>query len=152
MSDAYRRPPAFIQRVANPLLMLLIRAGIVPNRLTTLAVRGRTSGDWRTVPVTPLVADGTTYLVSPRGETDWVRNLRQAGGSELRNGRKKRPFTAAEIPVEQRAPLLRHYLTENNAGAIRSMFSVPANPDMATLERIVPRHPVFTLTFTGPVT
>ena len=59
-----------------------------------LYVKGRTSGEWRTTPVNPLrLADGTRYLVAPRGNTQWVRNLRAAGGGELRIGRKVEPFT-----------------------------------------------------------
>ena len=41
-----------------------------------LRVRGRTSGEWRTTPVNLLTLDGEQYLVAPRGETQWVRNLR----------------------------------------------------------------------------
>lgn len=149
MSDAYRRPPAMIRSVVNPMLNVLVRVGIMPDKMTTLAVRGRKSGEWRTVPVVTMVRDGTTHLVSPRGETDWVRNLRQAGGGELRRGRGTRPFTATEIPVERRAPYLKQYLTENNSGSIRSMFDVPANADTAALDKIASRHPVFALTLTG---
>ena len=41
-----------------------------------LRVKGRTTGEIRTVPVNLLTVDGTRYLVAPRGETQWVRNLR----------------------------------------------------------------------------
>ena len=51
-----------------------------------LAVRGRKSGELRTVPVNLLELDGQRYLVAPRGNTQWVRNARAAGGGQLRLG------------------------------------------------------------------
>ena len=75
----YLKPSWLISRVANPLLM---RFGIVP----TLKVRGRKTGHWRSVPVNVLEVDGQRYLVAPRGETDWVRNLRAAGGGSSSTG------------------------------------------------------------------
>ncbi len=101
--DRYLQPGRLVSRFLNPLLMKL---GIVP----TLAVRGRTSGQWRTVPVNLLVVDGRGYLVSARGETDWVQNIRAAGGGELRRGSRVQPFTATEIPDEQKPPLIQAYL------------------------------------------
>jgi hypothetical protein len=70
------KPSWLVSRVANPLLM---RLRIVP----TLHVRGRNTGQRRSVPVNVLKLDGERYLVSPRGGADWVRNLRAADGGEL---------------------------------------------------------------------
>ncbi|MEO3787939.1 nitroreductase/quinone reductase family protein [Actinocorallia sp. B10E7] len=76
-----------------------------------VAVRGRKSGEWRTNPVNPLALDGERYLVAPRGHTQWVRNLRAAGGhGELRLGRKATPFAAVELADEEKPPVLRAYL------------------------------------------
>lgn len=47
----YLKPGWLVSRLVNPLLM---RIGIIP----TLAVRGRTSGEWRTVPVNVLELGG----------------------------------------------------------------------------------------------
>ncbi|GAA2737626.1 nitroreductase/quinone reductase family protein [Actinocorallia aurantiaca] len=76
-----------------------------------VAVRGRKSGEWRTNPVNPLTVDGERYLVAPRGHTQWVRNLRAAGGhGELRLGRKSTPFGAVELADEEKPDILRAYL------------------------------------------
>ncbi len=76
-----------------------------------VAVRGRKSGEWRTNPVNPLTLDGERYLVAPRGHTQWVRNLRAAGGrGELRLGRKAKPFSSVELRDEEKPPVLRAYL------------------------------------------
>jgi hypothetical protein len=52
-----------------------MRLGITP----ALAVRSRTSGKWRTVPVNVLELAGQRYLIAPRGDTQWLRNLRATG-------------------------------------------------------------------------
>ena len=46
-------------------------------------MRGRTSGAWRTTPVNLLDHRGRRYLVSARGEGQWVRNLRVAGTAAM---------------------------------------------------------------------
>jgi hypothetical protein len=68
----YLKPGWLVSRVINPLLM---RLGVVP----TLAVRGRRSGEWRTVPVNVLELDGQRYLsrlaVIPNGPGTFVRRV-----------------------------------------------------------------------------
>ena len=98
----YIRPGFFFRRVINPLLQML---GLKP----TLAVKGRKSGKWRTVPVNVLELDGRRYLVAVRGETEWVRNLRAAGTGEIRRGANVERFTATEIPVAERPPIIDAY-------------------------------------------
>jgi deazaflavin-dependent oxidoreductase (nitroreductase family) len=83
-----------------------MKLGLVP----TLAIRGRKTGQWRTVPVNLLQLDGAWYLVAPRGETDWVRNLRAAGTGELRRGSRAKPFRAFEVPDDQKPPVIDAYL------------------------------------------
>jgi deazaflavin-dependent oxidoreductase (nitroreductase family) len=75
-----------------------------------LHVRGRTSGAWRTTPVNLLTHEGRRYLVSPRGQTQLVRNLRAAGGGELHLGRRVERFAATELADEAKPPVLRAYL------------------------------------------
>jgi deazaflavin-dependent oxidoreductase (nitroreductase family) len=91
----YLKPGWLTSRVLNPLLM---RLGMIP----TLAVPGRTSGEWRTVPVNVLEIDGLRYLVAPRGDTQWVRNLRATGRGELRRRGRVEPFRATEIPDNEK--------------------------------------------------
>ncbi len=67
--------------------------------------RGRTCGKLHHTPVNLLSIEGTQYLVAPRGETQWVRNVRHAGGHlVLILGRRRQLCTATEIPVTERAP------------------------------------------------
>jgi len=104
--------PRYVQpdlgtRVFNSAVAALTRAGVSVWGSRVLAVRGRTSGLWRTTPVNPLTLNGERYLVAPRGETQWVRNMRAAGGGELRVGRRAEPFTATELADADKPPVLR---------------------------------------------
>jgi deazaflavin-dependent oxidoreductase (nitroreductase family) len=99
----YLKPGWFVGRVVN---LLLMRLGMIP----TLAVRGRTSGEWRTVPVNVLELDGQRYLVAPRGDTQWVRNLRATGRGELRWRGRVEPFRAIEIPDDEKPRVIAAYL------------------------------------------
>ncbi len=125
---AYRKPPFFVRHVFNPIAMKFGIGGT-----TTLAVRGRSTGQTRRVPVLVLEHDGSRYLVSPRGETDWVRNLRAAGEGELEGHGKTERFRSTEVP----APDCKAILTAYQAKAGRAVDShFKALPDPAD-------HPVF---------
>jgi deazaflavin-dependent oxidoreductase (nitroreductase family) len=106
----YKRPDWFTQHLFNPAVATLTRAGVSVLGSRVLRVRGRKSGLWRETPVNLLMLDGRAYLVAPRGETQWVRNLRTSGGGELRVGRRSQAFTAEEIDDDEKATVLRAYL------------------------------------------
>ena len=82
-SRRYVRPGWFTKHVFNPLVAILTRVGISVWGSRELRVRGRKSGEWRTTPVNLLIYEANRYLVAPRGETQWVRNLRVAGVGEV---------------------------------------------------------------------
>ena len=132
-------------RMSNWTVATLTRYGVSMRGSRVLSVRGRKSGEWRSTPVNPLTYDGRRYLVSPRGQTQWVRNMRVAGGGELRLGRHVEEFTATELPDEQKPELLREYLKRWKFEV--GMFFDGVGPDSsdAELARIAPRHPVFRL-------
>src|SRR5437660_5042700 len=110
MANRYVQPDWFTTNVFNRLVALLTLAGVSIVGSRVLAVRGRTSGEWRTTPVNLLDHDGRRYLVSARGEGQWVRNLRAAGTGELRVGRRTEAFRGRELSDEQKVPVLRAYL------------------------------------------
>lgn len=110
-----------------------------------LAVRGRKSGEWRTVPVNLLVHDGVRYLVAPRGHTQWVRNLRVAGGGELRVGRRVEVFTATELADDDKPPVLREYLRRWKFEVGVFFDGVDASASDEKLRAIAPGYPVFRL-------
>jgi deazaflavin-dependent oxidoreductase (nitroreductase family) len=126
----YRKSGFFNNRIMSPLLTAL---GLAP----ALTVRGRTSGRSYTMPVLPLDYEGKQYLVAPRGNTHWARNLRAVGEGDLRAGGRKVHFTAREIPVAERGPLVAAYVQQYGpkyGGFVAKEFA--ALPDPAD-------HPVF---------
>ena len=139
----YARPGWFTQHVFNPTVALLTRAGISVWGSRELRVRGRTSGEWRTTPVNLLTIETTNYLVAPRGETQWVKNLRVAGTGELRVGRRTDDFRATEIADADKVPILRAYLKRWKAEVGVFFDGVSATSSEAELQRIAPDHPVF---------
>jgi deazaflavin-dependent oxidoreductase (nitroreductase family) len=121
----------------------LTRAGLSVAGSRVLAVRGRTSGEWRTVPVNPMTVDGERYLVAPRGHTQWVRNMRAAGGGELRRGRRAEAFTAVELPDADKPPVLREYLRKWAWEVGRFFEGIDATSSDEELLAVAPGFPVF---------
>ena len=139
----YKRPGWFTKHVFNRIVAGLTRLGISVMGSRVLRVRGRSSGEWRTTPVNLLTFEGRQYLVAPRGETQWVKNIRKAGGGELQLGRKTEAFRAVELPDVERPDLLRAYLKRWKAEV--GIFFGGVGPDSPEedLRRIAPDHPVF---------
>jgi len=108
-----------------------------------LEVRGRTSGEWRRTPVNPLKFEGALYLVAPRGETQWVRNLRASGEGRLVKGRRTQTFTAVELPDREKTPLLRAYLRKWAWETGVFFEGVGADAPDDAIRAIAPKHPVF---------
>jgi deazaflavin-dependent oxidoreductase (nitroreductase family) len=95
------------------------------------------------VPVNLLEHDGASYLVAPRGDTQWARNLRAAGQGEFRLGRRVRQFTATEVSDDAKPPLLRAYL-ERWAFEVGAFFpGVTATSSDAELRGAASGYPVF---------
>ena len=143
---AYRAPGRFTRRVFNPLVAWLTRRGVSVWGSRVLEVRGRRSGEWRANPVNVLQVDGRTYLVAPRGETQWVRNLRTAGEGRLRVGRRTTSFTASELAVDDRPAVLRPYLRRWRWEVGQFFDGVGPESTEAELLAIADRHPVFAIT------
>jgi len=141
----YVKPGWFTHHVFNRVVALLTRAGLSVWGSRELRVRGRTSGEWRTTPVNLLTLEGTRYLVAPRGQTQWVRNLRVAGTGELRVGRRTETFRATEVVDAEKTPILRAYLERWKAEVGAFFDGVSATSSDDELLRIAPDHPVFQL-------
>jgi deazaflavin-dependent oxidoreductase (nitroreductase family) len=141
----YLKPDWFNKNVFNPTVALMTRVGISVWGSRILRVRGRKSGEWRSNPVNLLTFEGKQYLVSPRGQTQWVRNMRVTGGGELVLGSKVQPFTAVEIPDAEKAPIMRAYLKRFSFEVGMFFQGVKADSPEEDLSRIAPDHPVFRL-------
>jgi deazaflavin-dependent oxidoreductase (nitroreductase family) len=100
-----------------------------------LRVRGRKSGQVHSMTVNVLERDGRLYLVSARGNTQWVRNVRAAGEVEVRHRGSWRTARVREVPPEERRPLIDAYL-ERWGWQVGSQFKALPEPE---------QHPVFEL-------
>ena len=139
----YRPPGWFDRNVFNPLVAGLTRIGISVWGSRVLEVRGRTSGEPRRTPVNVLSMEGRRYLVAPRGETQWVRNLRAAGEGSLLLGRRRERFRAVEIPDGEKEAIMREYLRRWKWEVGQFFDGVGPESAAAELERIAPDHPAF---------
>lgn len=143
-ADRYLEPNAF-DRVFGTVAEWLTARGLSLKGSRVLAVRGRSSGEWRTVPVNLLEVEGERYLVAPRGATQWVRNLRAAGGGELRLGKKVDEFVADEVADADKTPLIRTYLEQWDWEVGRFFEGLGKDSDDATIAAAAPGFPVFHL-------
>lgn len=147
-SDAprFQQPGWFTKNVFNRLVAWLARRGVSIAGSRVLEVRERKSGEWRRTPVNPLQFDGQRYLVAPRGNTQWVRNMRVSGGGRLRHGHRTEEFSATEVPESERVPLLRAYLEKWKWESGAFFDGVGPDSSDADLHRIAPDHPAFRIT------
>jgi deazaflavin-dependent oxidoreductase (nitroreductase family) len=139
----YLRPSWFTHHVANRLVRRLARLGLSPKGLRELQVRGRTSGEWRTTAVNLLEVDGARYLVAPRGETQWVRNLRVAGTARLRVGWRVEEIQAAELADDVKIPVLREYLRRWRSEVKVFFEGLDVDATDEQLAEIAPGFPAF---------
>jgi deazaflavin-dependent oxidoreductase (nitroreductase family) len=140
-----KRPGWFTKNIFNRLIAGLTRLGVSMLGSRVLEVRGRSSGEPRRTPVNLLEFEGARYLVAPRGDTQWARNLRVAREGRLLLGRRSEHFSATELADEDKPPLLRAYL-ERWAMEVSAFFDgVGAKASDDELRAIAPKHPVFRL-------
>ncbi len=141
--DPSSKPGFFTTTVFNPAVKFAARLGLSMKGAQVLSVRGRKTGEWRSTPVNPLSLDGQRYLVAPRGETQWVRNIRVSRTARITLGRNTETVHVEEVADREKPPILRAYL-EKWAWEVSQFFAgVGADSSEADLARIAPRHPVF---------
>jgi hypothetical protein len=137
-----RRRPTKTGRAVNGLWARVYGIGILPSFLSTLETTGSRSGRLHAIPVVIADYNGGQYIVSMLGpRSPWVRNIQAAEGRAfLRRGRR-RTVHLAEVPVEERAPIIKAYIGR----AIGARPHIPLRPDapLEEFERIAADYPVF---------
>src|SRR5882757_2312064 len=106
---SYLKPGAAV-RILDRILTSLVWVGLICGHFYVLEVRGRKSGKTISLPVDPLDLDGRRYLISPRGESNWVRNVRSAGEVVLARAMRRHRYAVRELPPSERPPVLKAYL------------------------------------------
>ncbi len=142
-ADRYVAPTARGELLFMKTVQWLTRHGVSLLGSRVLTVRGRTSGQPRSVPVNLLVLDDDRFLVAPRGNTQWVRNARAAGQAELRVGRRVEQVRLVEVPADERVPVLRVYLQRWGWEVGRFVEGLTAKSNDVELAAAAPGMPVF---------
>ncbi len=115
----------------NRVVMALQRLGFVVGTMHVLAVPGRRSGVYRATPVSLLTVDGHRYIVAGLDDADWVLNARVAGRGILCRGRTEEHVSLVELPVDERAPILREFprLVPQGVPFFTRLYGVGADPE-----------------------
>ena len=148
-SHSYIKPGWFTTNIFNPAVAFLARrVGLSMRGARVLSVQGRKTGVWHSTPVNPLTVSGQRYLVAPRGETHWVRNIRVSREARLTLGDKIEVVRVEEIADSEKPPILRAYLKEW-AWEVNHFFGgVGATASEEALAHIASNHPVFRIVST----
>jgi hypothetical protein len=122
--------PSWLKGV-NRVVMVLQRLGFVVGTMHVLAVPGRHSGVFRSTPVSLLTVDGHRYIVAGLDDADWVLNARVAGCGSLHRGRTEEHVSLVELPVEERAAILREFprLVPQGVPFFTRLYGVSADPE-----------------------
>jgi len=129
-------------KLVNGAFAWLSGLGLTPCVLLTLQVRGRRSGLLRTNVLAVAEHDGQRYLVSMLGDrSEWVRNVRAAGGEAFVKRGRSRPVKLTEVPAEERGPILKAYCRVATSG--RRHFPVPHDAPLSEFSAIAADYPVF---------
>ena len=143
MKPRYIRPSWFTTHVWNRLVKLLTRLGFNIYGSRILAVRGRSSGRWRTTPVNVLTHQGERFLVTPRWVTQWVRNINAGGEAELRVGARHEVIRVVELTDDDKPGVLRAYLQRWKFEIGAFFQGVGPEATDKELRRVAPDYPVF---------
>jgi deazaflavin-dependent oxidoreductase (nitroreductase family) len=140
----YIKPGFFTVKVFNPIVAFLAgRLGLSLKGARVLSVQGRKTGKWHNTPVNILSFRGQRYLVAPRGETQWVRNIRVSREARLTLGGSTETLHVEEIPDSEKPPILRAYLKEWAWEVGQFFAGAGADVSEDALARIAAKHPVF---------
>ncbi len=148
MSEEARLPGWL--KIVNPAIVALQRRGVVIGTMRLLSVPGRKSGKLHTTPVSPLRVDGERYIIAGLEDADWVKNARIAGRGILVRGREQERVNLVELPLRERAPVLRAFPREVPRGVryFRQLYGISGTPE--EFGALASRCPVFRVEEAGP--
>jgi F420H(2)-dependent quinone reductase len=134
--------PNLLAKIINKGWAAIHALGLFPNSMVTLEVVGRASGNSVRFPLAMTIVNGERYLVSMLGEnTNWVKNVRAAGGNAVLRHGKSEAVRLVEVDSDLRAPILRAFL--QIALGARLHIAVRKDAPMAEFEAVASSYPVF---------
>jgi hypothetical protein len=136
-----RRPTRF-GRLSNQVWAWLTGLGLMPPIVQTLQVKDRRDGRLRSTVLVPAHYEGERYLVSMLGDSsEWVQNVRAAGGEALIKRGRSHPIMLTEIPPKDRAPILKAWCQVATSG--RKHLPVRYDAPVSAVEAIAADYPVY---------
>ena len=134
--------PTRLGRIWSAIYAFATGLGLGPEALVTLQVKSRTDGSLCSTVLACANYEGTRYVVSMLGHTSqWVQNLRAAGGKAFIKRGRSRPVMLTEIPPEHSAPMLKAWCQVATSG--RQHLPVPHDAALSDFAAIAPDYPVF---------
>jgi deazaflavin-dependent oxidoreductase (nitroreductase family) len=137
--------PNLIDRMINQAFGFFVKLGFGMSHNFLLEVRGRKSGRVYSTPVNVVEFKDKKYLVAPRGDTQWVRNVIISREATLVKGTKREKVRLRPIVDEAKAEILKAYLDRYKL-TVQRYFPVPAGSPTEAFEPLVSRYPVFAIT------
>jgi len=128
---AYLKPSALETKFFNRLAM----HGTLWD-VHTLEVARRNAVNPQRVCVIPLEHDGWLFVVSTRGEAEWVKNVREAGIVRMGQKGNFKTYVAAEVPADERAGIVTAFRKKAGRQVAGYWRKLPEDAD----------HPTFRLT------
>jgi len=128
---AYLKPSAIETKIFNKLAMHSTLWDV-----HTLEVARRNAVDPQRVPVVPVEYDGSLFVVSARGESDWVKNVRTAGIVRVGQKGKFETYAATEVPPDERSGIVTAYRKKTGREVNTYWKKLPLDSE----------HPTFKLT------
>jgi deazaflavin-dependent oxidoreductase (nitroreductase family) len=133
-----------LSRAVNRLYGWLANLGLGPSYSYLLQIKGRRTGQIRSIPVNVLSLGGKIFLISTRGQTQWSRNALACQSLTLKRGRLRMQFRLRVVPNDEKPPILKAYLTRFN-WMVRCFFPVRADSPATEFAPIASDYPVFEL-------
>jgi len=132
------------KRVVSSLMAVAARMGL--GNFAVLTTTGHKSGTRRAVTVAPIREGDVEYLVSPYGDSAWVRNARAHPEASLRRGREERRVRLVEVTGHKAALVKRYHEREAFA---RQFMDVPGDATEADFAAVPERFPIFRVDHSG---
>jgi len=136
--------PSAVAGLFNRVFGFLVGLGIGPTYMQLLQVRGRKTGRVSSLPVNLLQFKSKSYLVAPRGKTQWVRNAEVTGEILLKRGSAERKYRLQPVPDADKLEILKLYL-DSYKSAVQRFFPVRAGSPAESFRPIASSYPVFEL-------
>jgi deazaflavin-dependent oxidoreductase (nitroreductase family) len=136
--------PSAVAGLFNRVFGFLVGLGIGPGYMQLLQVRGRKTGRVYSSPVNLLQFKGKSYLVAPRGRTQWVRNSEVNGEIMLKRGSAQRKYRLRAVSDADKPEILKLYL-DSYKSAVQRFFPVRAGSPPESFRQIASSYPVFEL-------